>query len=628
MDLRSGKSFRLRYRPFPSHNAALSEIRRKRLPGYGGLRYNLRTNLGREAAVIRFFFLSILVLASAAQAVVVNRLNGGVSVVYVDFSLGGNAVPLELVRTYSSLTALNEQSGWSGVFGWGWNSPIETTLITTPDKQVLLRDGNSGNTVIFKSEKEDPKAKEFFFNEVKRAYFERTKEKTFSKAELSKMALPEKILNRLKTDPQFRAEMASKYGIKGAIPKGELLVSIEYGYQTLQFKNNQWVREKDGITQYFDAQGRLVRSEDRSGFGFNYLYSAGTKNQVDEIHDKNKTVSLKLKWRQDRVAEVVDNRNRKSRYAYDSSGNLVQVTDSNSQTYIYRYENKKFPHLLTKIEYISESDARKRVARELVYDDNGLVILHRDKDGSETTYTYGKSASDPENNFWTRSTRKNPAGAAEEIYDEYTIRSRPDGTKYLYKQDNRQGTTSTSILYTACCGKPQQVTRNGEVTQYKYYENGLLKEKLSPKENLQIEYDPRWKKVSKVNQGKSVSKYEYDNQGNLIRASNNQNQKIALKYDRSGRILDMKDASGREISFQYGGNGKPSVISEKGIGTIRIVYDTDGRIKKAETILDPKTKKGAETRSQEVVRRVMQGFQQLLDILRPAGESLTNIAGV
>lgn len=582
-----------------------------------------------EAAVIRIALIIGLVFTTFVQAVTVNRLNGGVSVIYVDFSLGGNAIPLELVRTYSSLTALNEQSGWQGIFGWGWNSPIETTLITTPDKQVLLRDGNSGNTAIFKSEKEDPKVRDAFFEEVKKAYFERTKDKKLSKAELKKMVLPEKILNRLKTDPQFRAEMAAKYNLKGTIPKGELLVSIEYGYQTLQFKNNQWIRDRDGIRQFFDSQGRLVRSEDRSGFGFEYKYLPGTKNQVDEIHDKNKTVSLKFKWRQDRIIEVTDNRNRKSRYAYDTFGNLVQVTDSNSQTYIYRYENKKFPHLLTKIEYLSESNARKRVARQLRYDENGLIVMHVDKDGSETTYTYGKNTSDPENNFWTRSTRRIATGGTEETYDEYMIRARPDGTKYLYKQENKQGAASTSILYTACCGKPQQVTRNGQVTQYKYYDNGLLKEKTGPKENLKLEYDPRWKKVSKVVQGPLVSSYEYDGQGNLVRASNSQNQKISLKYDRGGRILEMRDAIGRQIAFQYGDNGKPSVISEKGIGTIKIAYDANGRIKKAETILDSAQKrKPSDSKSQEVVRRVMQGFQQLLDILRPAGESLTTVTGV
>jgi YD repeat-containing protein len=336
-------------------------------------------------------------------------------------------------------------------------------------------------------------------------------------------------------------------------------------------------------------------------------------------------MSLKFTWKQDKVVDIVDNRNTHARYNYDGIGNLVQVTDSNGQTYFYKYESKKFPHLLTQIEYPSETNPKEKTSREIRYDDNGLVVFHRDKDASETTYTYGKSASDPENNFWTKSVRKTKGGN-EETYDEYQIKQRADGTRYLYKQENRQGGVTTVTLFSACCGKPQQVTRNGEVTNYKYYDNGLLKERVGPKEDVRVEYDARWKKVSKVSQNGFVSQYDYDDHGNLVRASNSNKEKVALKYDRFGRILEMTDSEGKKISFQYGEKGKPSVIAEKGVGTIRIEYDNDGRIRKTETLTSEggKGRKPSDAKSQEVVRRVMRGFQQLLDIIRPAGVGMSS----
>jgi YD repeat-containing protein len=576
---------------------------------------NLRGSILKS--VILFFIVS-----QTSWALNVNRVNGGGNVNYIDFSLPGASFPLELVRSYNSITALNEASGWSGAFGWGWTSPIETTLTTTPERYVILRDGATGNTVLFKPQKEDPKVREAFFEKVKRAYFEGKSGRKLKDTELAKLKLPDKMLVRLKTEVAFRNEMASRYHIQGLIPKGELLTSSEYGYQTITFKNNQWIREKDGTQQIFDKDGRLIRQADKNGATFNFKYSATAKNQVAEISDNDKLNTLKFTWRQDRIIEILDNRSHKAIYNYDAYGNLSQATDSNRQSFGYAYENKKFPHLLTKVDYQSESAGGKKVYREIKYDDNGLVVFHREKDGAENTYTYGRSPQDPENNFWTRVVRKDKKGTEEE-YDTFLIKARPDGSKFLYKQTAKRGNSEVTTIYTACCGKPAQVTQNGQTTNYKYNDLGQLLERISPKEYVKFEYEPRWKKVSKVNQNGFVSNYDYDSRGNLVKATNTRNEKVLLKYDRSGRITEMTDPDGKMVSFKYGVQSKPTWISERGTGTIRIAYDNDGRITKTETMLDRnQNRKPSDAEAQEVIRRVMKSFQGLLNIIRPAGVSL------
>ncbi|NDD03876.1 MAG: hypothetical protein EB078_03130, partial [Proteobacteria bacterium] len=90
-----------------------------------------------QLLIILLVVISGLFSSSHATAVTVNRVNGSMNVVYVDFSVPGYAVPLELLRSYNSITALNETSGWSGTFGWGWTSPLETTLTVTPEKSVI-----------------------------------------------------------------------------------------------------------------------------------------------------------------------------------------------------------------------------------------------------------------------------------------------------------------------------------------------------------------------------------------------------------------------------------------------------------------------------------------------------------
>lgn len=567
------------------------------------------------------FGILFFITASSLFALSVNRVNGGGNVNYIDFSLSGSTIPLELVRSYNSITALTEQTGWLGAFGWGWTSPIETTLITTPERYVILRDGGTGNTVIFKPQKEDPKVREAFFEKVKRAYFEGKSGRKMKDTEIAKLKLPDKMMVRLKTEVAFRNEMASRYGISGIIPKGELLTSSEYGYQTLSFKNNQWIRERDGMIQTFDKDGRLIRHQDKSGTAFNFKYPAGS-TQVEEMSDNDKLNTLKFTWRQNRIVEVIDNRGHKSQYSYDALQNLASATDSNRQSYSYQYDNKKFPHLLTRIDYQTESAAGKKIYRELKYDDSGLVVFHREKDGAETTYQYGRNSQDPENNFWTRVVRKDKNGTEDET-DSFVIKARADGSKYLYKQSAKRGSTEITTIYTSCCGKPAQVTENGQVTNYKYNEFGQLLERISPKEYVKLEYDPRWKKVVKVNQNGFVSNYDYDGRGNLVKAVNTKNEKVTLKYDRSGRITEMTDPDGKSITFKYGVQSKPTVISERGTGTIRIAYDTDGRITKTETLLERRqNRKPSDAESAEVIRRVMKSFQGLLNIIRPAGVSL------
>jgi len=577
----------------------------------------------RRTILLIAFLCLLPQVENVAFAVTINRLNGGASVVYVDFSNPGPVVPLELTRTYNSITAVNESSGWNGTFGWGWTSPFETTLIVTPERRVLLRDGATGNTVTFAPEKEDPKARDTFIESVKRTYFERKIGRKVTPAEVAKMKLPDTMLSRLKTDPQFRIEMAMKYNLTGPIPKGELLISSEYGYQTIFFKDNQWIRDKDGIIQTFDREGRLVRQRDKNGYYFDYKYSTAQKFQVIEISAQDRIASLKFTWKQDRISEITDNKNRRAKYSYDAAGNLSQVTDSNGQTFAYKYENRKFPHLLTRIEYLSESSAAEKVFREVRYDDRGLATYHREKDGAVSEFTYGKRPNDPDNNFWTKSVRTPAGGTAEEQYDEYFIKARPDGTKYLYKQETKLAGNSTVTLFSMCCGKPTQINRNGEITNFKYSEAGLLTERVNSKEDIRLEYDPRWKKVTKVTQNGFVSTYEYDDKGNLVKANNSKQQKVALKYDKYGRISEMTDPEGKQIGFKYGDQGKPTVISEKGVGTIRIDYDRNGRIVRTESALPrEKGRKPSEAKSQEVIRRVMKGFQHLLDIIRPAGVNL------
>ena len=147
--------------------------------------------------------------------------------------------------------------------------------------------------------------------------------------------------------------------------------------------------------------------------------------------------------------------------------------------------------------------------------------------------------------------------------------------------------------------------------------------KSSPSETLKIEYDPRWKKISKITQNAVTSVFKYDGRGNLVTASNSRKESVKLDYDRYGRIIKMRSPSGSNISFRYGNLGKPILIEDTAVGTIRITYDPSGKIIRAETV-SPKVsgRKLSRKEPREIIQSVMKGFRSLLDIIRPAGVQL------
>ena len=81
----------------------------------------------------------------------------------------------------------------------------------------------------------------------------------------------------------------------------------------------------------------------------------------------------------------------------------------------------------------------------------------------------------------------------------------------------------------------------------------------------------------------------------------------------------MCDLNQKKLTFKYGTLGKPVQISDKTLGIVKINYDSDGRIVKTDTELRGRTnRRPTQEESQEVIKRILTGFQNLLDIIRPA----------
>jgi YD repeat-containing protein len=172
-----------------------------------------------------------------------------------------------------------------------------------------------------------------------------------------------------------------------------------------------------------------------------------------------------------------------------------------------------------------------------------------------------------------------------------------------------------------------------QTTLFEYHADGLLKKKTLPDGSFtQLAYDQKFKKVSSVTQNDRTIEYKYDPRGNLASAYDKyDNRKLDLTYDVSGRLTKVREAyfvgsnsQWRDVFFRYDGQGNPIEIKEKSQagseGIIRLSYSNSGEVT---SVTNGKGR--AISSESEVIsaRQVAATFQNLLDIIRPAGVTLT-----
>jgi YD repeat-containing protein len=163
------------------------------------------------------------------------------------------------------------------------------------------------------------------------------------------------------------------------------------------------------------------------------------------------------------------------------------------------------------------------------------------------------------------------------------------------------------------------IKRAGEETAFEYDSKGRVTKKTTPLEITKLEYHAKVGKVTRVERhakaGKKEvfwSQFQYDDKGNLIFAKNSDGKGVKLVYDRNGRIQSMIDQAKRQIQFQYNENSKPVRITDPQLGSITVSYTNSGEIKKVES-----------SAGRRIALQVTSAFQNLLDIIRPAGVSLS-----
>lgn len=520
----------------------------------------------------------------------VNLKNGNFYVTYTDVIVPGGGHDLEITRTYNSKAP---DTGW---FGIGWGSDFETKLIVSPDGSVVVHENGTGAMTRFtpKGSINPEMASKKIVDAMR------------SKGALLSEKVAADMVEKLNKDSDLRLVYAKKYGVVTSVPSGTVLYSNERGIQEVHKTKDGYMRVlADGKKEFFSEEGKLSKIMDKGDYQVDFEYKSG---QLVSIKD-SMAKQLFFEWYPNgRVKSVWSKPTEKATYKY-SDRDLIESKDVSGNLFAYGYDAN---HNLTAIKYEDGKEMK------ITYDPKMFLVTKvQEKDGTATEYKYGANPQNPDLHYWTEVIKTDSENKKLSNRYEYEIKTRPDGSNYTYRVVTDIGSEHTETVYSECCGLPLKIVQGKDVTSFEYNEKGLLTKKSSSKgEFVQLEYHPKFNKVTKVVNGDGWTQFKYDDQGNLARAENNKGQAVVLLYDRKGRIQKMVDFDKstnkkRALEFKYNTMDKPVEIAMESVGKINVAYDDYGEIKKVESAA-----------GHQMALQVTQAFQSLLTIVKPAGVNL------
>nr|WP_256261206.1 HNH/ENDO VII family nuclease [Pseudomonas gingeri] len=322
------------------------------------------------------------------------------------------------------------------------------------------------------------------------------------------------------------------------------------------------VTDASGITRFsYDAANQ--RTDVLNGLGQQWSYFYNTQGQLIEVQ-----------------TPAVGGQRLSTRYAYDTDGNVIQVTNGRGLSVTYQY------------------------------DANGNRVLERDSQGNTITRTYNADNQllnevhysvaavwNSTTGTWTEP----PASSAQVTRSTYDssdrLRFRIDGrgqvTEYRY---NTNGLPSQEIIYGDALFNLNGLAINDSVSEVDLTAWAAARDKTRSS-LTELSYDLRGNLSRRVVYGAvdatgagildsvaGVTEFVYDNYGQLLQTlavrGTGRDQKTVLSstaYDGLGRVISQIDAAGTRITAYNGTNRTVSVTNSAGL-TVTQAYDGLGRL--------------------------------------------------
>ena len=542
--------------------------------------------------------LLISILMSLTASANVSLKNGNFFIGYTDVVYVGGYEP-KIERVYNSKTA------YKGIFGFGWGTELEAYLAVSPDGSVVINEygGGAENRFMAVGQSADE------LNKVISTLVSLAQSGGFNTPTYK---------DKLKSDIEFRNSEWERWVKIGKLKRVDVKVgtqfkSSKYSYQYITKTAQGYIRVFDsGKQETFDLAGRLVKVQEKTGAFITMTYKGNLLDRLTDNLNRKMVFTFNPK---NLVSSIALDGGKSAVYKYNAQDELISSKDMDGNEYTYAY-SPDARHNLVEIGYSDKTKMQITYYPKDLYENVKSV---KDKDGTLTEYTYlfknGKFQ------FLVGVTLKDKKGKtfATQSY-EYWINMNSNGEEYTQKLVQIIDGDKTETTYHPDFGLPVLIKHGDEESKFAYDYKGRVTTKETKSDVTSLAYDAVVGKISKVARKSKISgqdlgwsTFGYDAKtGNLTSALNSSKKSVRLLYDRAGRIATMVDQDDRRIDFSYNANSKPIEIKDAKRGTIKIKYGPNGEIQGVDSPLGPK-----------VAMEVTGAFNNLLEIIRPAGVSLS-----
>jgi RHS repeat-associated protein len=255
---------------------------------------------------------------------------------------------------------------------------------------------------------------------------------------------------------------------------------------------------------------------------------------------------------------VVTNADGTSRsFAYDAMSRHTSTTDELGRTTDYEYDNQD---RLSRKVYPPAMAGAARLQEGYMFDSIGLLRQAIDAGGRVTIYDY-----DPAN----RLAHVTDPAARIQTY-EYDGRSRP--TAFIDSLGQR-----TEFGYEAT-GQLRHRTRAGSTLRYEYDDDGRLLRRSDDNGAItSYAHDSTGNLTSILYPNGATVQYQYD-AVSLLTSATNENGTVSISRDALGRPKAVTDVFGKTISYEYDPNGNVSTLSLPPELLVAYQYDSLNRL--------------------------------------------------
>ncbi|WP_334188076.1 RHS repeat-associated core domain-containing protein [Noviherbaspirillum sp.] len=364
------------------------------------------------------------------------------------------------------------------------------------------------------------------------------------------------------------------------------------------------MRQPGGNRFLFDAQGKLMRIEDRNGNAVQIILDTATQ-KIARIFDPSTGKGIDLIYNaQGFISKAIGLQDQSVSYEYDEIGRLIGVTDSLKQTTRMVYDARG--------QLVTMTDARGTVALTNVYDPDTRVVTGQilgdgsviqieypdeltrrvtDGNGNTTVYRY-----DPSGLF---------AGITTGLGQTYMVSYSPamfdnSGGPRIITRTDPAGRTSVAHLNhfnqlvraVDAAGRTAEFAYEprfqlmsstkdplGRVTSFTHDNKGNLIAVTDPVGNRAVfTYTDRGQVATATNPMQQTAVLNYDAAHNLVRVTDPLGNATSLGYDALSRMVAFADAKGNSASFTYDAlNRLTRAVNPLGIARV-FSYDPNGNL--------------------------------------------------